>query len=74
MGLARRAIQVFELDRDLLDVGPAAGRRRSPAGGIPRDTRLDAAATARALGVELPDLRTMLGRLRAEVESSCSLA
>jgi hypothetical protein len=44
------------------------------AGGVPRDTRLDAGATARALGAPLPDLGTMLGRLRAEVESSCSLA
>jgi dTDP-4-dehydrorhamnose reductase len=33
-----------------------------------------AGATARALGVELPDLGTMPGRLRSEVESSWSLA
>jgi dTDP-4-dehydrorhamnose reductase len=73
VGLARRAIEVFELDGELLDVvsPPAAV---VGAGGVPRDTRLDAAATARALGVELPDLGTMLGRLRAEVESSWSLA
>ena len=31
------------------------------AGAVPRDTRLDAAATARALDAELPDLDTMLG-------------
>jgi hypothetical protein len=41
---------------------------------VPADTRLDARATARALGVELPSLDTMLTRLRAEVESSCTAA
>jgi dTDP-4-dehydrorhamnose reductase len=73
VGLARRATRVFELDPDLLDVvappDGAAGSER-----VPRDTRLDARATARALGVELPDLNTMLARLRAEVESSWSPA
>jgi dTDP-4-dehydrorhamnose reductase len=72
VGLARRAIEAFELDGELLDVGPPP--TEAIGGGIPRDTRLDAGATARALGVELPDLDTMLGRLRAEVESSWSLA
>lgn len=70
VGLARRATRVFELEPELLDVvEPPAG-----SDAIPVDTRLDARATARALGVELPDLNGMLGRLRAEVESSCSLA
>jgi dTDP-4-dehydrorhamnose reductase len=73
VGLARRAIEVFELDPELLDVvAPpqgAVGAER-----VPRDTRLDAGFTARALGVELPNLDTMLVRLRAEVESSCSMA
>jgi dTDP-4-dehydrorhamnose reductase len=73
VGLARRATRVFELDPDLLDVVPpphcAVG-----AGRVPRDTRLDAGATARALGATLPNLDTMLGRLRSEVESSWSLA
>jgi dTDP-4-dehydrorhamnose reductase len=73
VGQARRAIEVFELDSDLLDVIPPPDEVVR-AGGVPRDTRLDAAATARALGVELPDLGTMLGRLRSEVESSWSLA
>ena len=73
VSLARRAIEVFELDSDLLDVVPPPDDVVG-AGGVPRDTRLDAAATARALGVELPDLDTMLGRLRSEVESSWSLA
>jgi dTDP-4-dehydrorhamnose reductase len=69
VGLAGRAIEVFGLDPDLLDVvAPPDGA--IPAGGVPRDTRLDARVTARALGVELPDLTAMLGRLKAEVESS----
>ncbi|MBV9606711.1 MAG: sugar nucleotide-binding protein [Solirubrobacterales bacterium] len=73
IGLARRAVEVFELDGDLLDVGPppADVRAGEP---VPADTRLDAAATARSLGVELPALGTMLHRLRGEVESSWSLA
>lgn len=73
VGLARRAIDVFELDPDLLDVVPPPDHVIA-ARGIPRDTRLDARATARALEVELPDLDTMLRRLRAEVESSWSPA
>jgi dTDP-4-dehydrorhamnose reductase len=73
VGLARRAIEVFELDSDLLDLVPPPDEVAG-AGGVPRDTRLDAVATARALGVELPDLGTMLGRLRSEIESSWSLA
>jgi hypothetical protein len=32
---------------------------------------LDAAMTARALDVELPDLTAMLGRLRAQMETQC---
>ncbi len=70
-GLARRAVAAFGLDEDLLDVGPpdeAALR----AGRAPFDTRLDASATAAALGAELPDLDTMLARLRAELEPSWS--
>lgn len=73
VGLARRAIEVFELDPDLLEVvPPPAGA--VPPGGAPRDTRLDARATARALGVRLPELNEMLARLKAEMESSCCLA
>jgi dTDP-4-dehydrorhamnose reductase len=70
IGLARRAVEVFELDEELLDVGPPdAGA--VPPGGAPFDTRLDAAATARLLDTELPDLTTMLGRLRAQMETHC---
>ncbi len=73
VGLARRAIEMFELDRDLLDVVPPPDHVIA-AGGVPRDTRLDAGATGRALETSLPDLDTMLRRLRAEVESSWSRA
>jgi dTDP-4-dehydrorhamnose reductase len=71
--LARRAVEAFELDGELLDVSaPPASVLAGEL--VPADTRLDARFTARALGVELPDLSTMLGRLRAELESSWSLA
>ena len=52
VGLARRATRVFELDSDLLDVAPPPADVIS-GGRIPRDTRLDATATARSLDVEL---------------------
>jgi dTDP-4-dehydrorhamnose reductase len=67
MGLARAAADVFGLDPGLLRSGPppedagAAAPER-----VPRDTRLDAHATAAALGVELPSLRDLLVRFRAE--------
>jgi dTDP-4-dehydrorhamnose reductase len=67
VGLARRAIEVFELDADLLDVAPPPALGPEP---VPCDTRLDADLTARLLDVELPGLNEMLLRLRAEVESS----
>jgi dTDP-4-dehydrorhamnose reductase len=71
--LARRAAEAFELDGELLEVSaPPASVLAGEL--VPADTRLDASFTARALGVELPDLSTMLGRLRAELESSWSLA
>src|SRR3954447_25285600 len=68
--LARRAVEVFELEEELLDVGPP-DPGAVPPGGAPFDTRLDAAMTARALDTELPDLTTMLGRLRAQMETHC---
>jgi dTDP-4-dehydrorhamnose reductase len=70
IGLARRAVDVFELDGELLDVAPPPAEALPP-GGAPFDTRLDAAQTARVLGTELPDLTTMLGRLRAQMETHC---
>ena len=70
IGLARRAVEVFELDEALLGVGPP-DPGAIPPGGAPFDTRLDAAHTARVLDTELPDLTTMLGRLRAQMEAQC---
>jgi dTDP-4-dehydrorhamnose reductase len=67
VGLARRAIEAFELDPDLLDIQPPPPDAL-PEGVVPRDTRLDAAATAAALDVELPDLDTQLARLRSELD------
>jgi dTDP-4-dehydrorhamnose reductase len=67
--LARATVEAFELDADLLRFGaPEPGA--VPAGvRIPYDTRLDARATAAALGVELPGLRTLLARLRHEMDT-----
>ena len=66
--LARRTAEAFALDPEMVDVGPpdpaAVGTMR-----VPYDTSLDATATAKRLGVELPDLDSMLGRLRAELET-----
>src|SRR6185312_7421114 len=67
--LARRAARAFELDPDLIEVvAPPDGA--AGAEPVPVDTRLDARATARVLGVDLPGLEPMLTRLRAEVEPS----
>jgi dTDP-4-dehydrorhamnose reductase len=68
VGLARRAVDVFGLDPHLLDV-QAPPLEALAGGAVPRDTRLDAGATAAALGVELPDLDTQLARLRTELET-----
>ena len=38
-------------------------------GAVPYDTRLDATATAAALGVELPGVDALLARLRAEIDT-----
>jgi dTDP-4-dehydrorhamnose reductase len=62
--LARAAAEAFELDAGLLRFGPPA---EPPAAAVPYDTRLDARATAAALGVELPTLAEQLGRLREEM-------
>jgi dTDP-4-dehydrorhamnose reductase len=60
MGLARSTADVFGLDPGLLRSGPPNPNALPPAP-IPHDTSLDAHATARALGVELPSLRELLG-------------
>jgi dTDP-4-dehydrorhamnose reductase len=68
IALAMRAVAAFELDPHLVTFG-APPADALPDGGIPFDTRLDAAATAVALDVELPNLDVMLARLRTEIES-----
>jgi dTDP-4-dehydrorhamnose reductase len=72
--LARRAVDAFALDPELLRVGPppAAALSTSPPTRVPRDTRLEARATAAALDADLPDLDTTLARLGAELESAWS--
>jgi hypothetical protein len=65
-------VAAFELDPDLLEVGPAPPEGLS-AGTVPRDTRLDARGTAQRLAVTLPDLDGALHRLRGQLEDSRSL-
>jgi dTDP-4-dehydrorhamnose reductase len=66
--LARHTAVAFDLDPEMVDVGPpdpeAVGTMR-----VPYDTSLDATATAKRLGVELPDVDTMLARLRVELDT-----
>jgi dTDP-4-dehydrorhamnose reductase len=66
--LARRATDAFELDSGLLDFGPPEPADLPPAP-VPYDTSLGARATALALDVELPGVRTLLARMRAERET-----
>ncbi|HEX7299878.1 MAG TPA: sugar nucleotide-binding protein [Solirubrobacteraceae bacterium] len=66
--LARRTVAAFDLDPALLRTGPPDPAALPPAP-IPYDTSLDATATAQRLGVTLPDLDTMLGRLRHELDT-----
>jgi dTDP-4-dehydrorhamnose reductase len=63
--LARRAATAFGLDPGLVRTGAPP---QPPRMAVPYDTRLDATATASALGVELPDLDGQLARLRSELE------
>jgi dTDP-4-dehydrorhamnose reductase len=71
VGLARRALEAFELPVGLLEVGPPPPGIALADGAVPRDTRLDAAATAARLGAELPSIDGMLQRLWSELESGC---
>jgi dTDP-4-dehydrorhamnose reductase len=66
--LARRAAHAFELDPDLIELGPPPPDELPP-GPVPYDTSLSASATATALGVELPDLDSLLARMRRELET-----
>jgi dTDP-4-dehydrorhamnose reductase len=65
MGLATRTADAFGLDRALLRRGPP-GAGAVPLARIPFDTSLDARATARELGRDLPSLAELLTRFRAE--------
>jgi dTDP-4-dehydrorhamnose reductase len=62
--LARRAAAARGYDPELVQTGPPPPDA-IPAGGAPFDTRLDARATFAALGVEPPDLDTMLAEATA---------
>jgi dTDP-4-dehydrorhamnose reductase len=69
VSLARRAVAAFDLDPGLLAVGaPPAG-----AAG-PYDTSLDATYTAKALGVELRGVDSLLTELRIQLEEAWSAA
>jgi dTDP-4-dehydrorhamnose reductase len=65
LALARQAARAFDLDESLLRSGPPHAAALPPAP-IPYDTSLDARATARALGWELPSLSELLAALRVE--------
>jgi dTDP-4-dehydrorhamnose reductase len=67
MQLARETARVFELDEDLVTSGPPDLDALPPAP-IPYDTSLDASATAKTLNAELPSVRELLERFRAERE------
>ena len=64
---ARAAAAVFDLDPSLITTGAPDLEGTGPAP-IPRDTSLDATATAQALGYELPGLVDWLTVFRAEWE------
>jgi dTDP-4-dehydrorhamnose reductase len=66
--LALRTVEAFGLDGALLDFGPPdpSGMPGAP---VPYDTSLEAGATAAALDVELPDVRSALARMRRELET-----
>ena len=63
--LVRRAAEAFGLDPALVAVGPAPEALRIP--GTPRDTRLDTAATARALDLRPPSVDELLAELGVEL-------
>jgi dTDP-4-dehydrorhamnose reductase len=66
--LARRTAEAFDLDSEMVDVGPpdpaALGAMR-----VPYDTSLDASATAERLGIGLLSLAAMLRSLRVELDT-----
>jgi dTDP-4-dehydrorhamnose reductase len=66
--LASLAVEAFDLDVELLELGAPYPDDPPPAP-VPYDTGLDARATAARLGVRLPTVREQLGRMRAELDS-----
>ena len=66
--LAGRAARAFGLDPGLIELAPPDPDALPP-GPVPLDTSLSAGATAAALGVELPGLDDLLGRMRRELDS-----
>ena len=73
MALARATAEAFELDQSLLRSGPPDPAALPPAP-IPRDTSIDGRATAAAIGNELPSVRELLRRFRAERETAAAPA
>jgi dTDP-4-dehydrorhamnose reductase len=69
--LARRAVRAFGLDEDLLAFGPP-DPAALPRWRVPHDTSLDAAATAAALGAELPGVDELLAGLREQLDATGS--
>jgi dTDP-4-dehydrorhamnose reductase len=63
--LARRAVAAFCLDGDLLSVGPPEEGATGP-----YDTSLDGTYTAKALGVGLRGLDSLLSELRVQLEEA----
>jgi dTDP-4-dehydrorhamnose reductase len=66
--LAELTIEVFELNRDLLDFGPPPDEAHLK-GGVPYDSSLSAVHTSRTLGTPLPDVRTLIEAFRHERET-----
>jgi dTDP-4-dehydrorhamnose reductase len=68
VSLARRAVDAFGLDPELLGVGPPPEAiAASPAEAVPVDTRLGGAATAAALATHLPTVDELLQGMKAEL-------
>jgi dTDP-4-dehydrorhamnose reductase len=67
--LARRAVAAFGLDEALLQTGPPDPAALA-AGAIPHDTSLDATYTAKALGVELRGVDSLLSELGIQLEEA----
>lgn len=69
MELARAAVDAFDLDPGLLRTGPPDPDGLLPAP-VPRDTSLDARATAAAIGYTLPSVQELLQAFRTQRETA----